>query len=118
MKRALIPLLLLIAGCASPSPIRRPSWSDIVSDIEGTLWPSHQATVNNCKVCRALGRRSILGHPGKVTMKKFPEEHRMFYDEEGRVHLHDSSVTEITWRCSEGHKYTERTVTYCPWGDD
>ena len=63
-----------------------------------------------CPTCTQQGLRSIVHEGGsKVTSAYYPP----FFDEEGRRHLHDRNVRTRSFRCSNGHSWSDRIHPGC-----
>ena len=69
-----------------------------------------------CPFCKEEGEKSLV-YPGvgTVTAMYCPP----FYDEEGRMHIHDSNITTQSYSCSRGHNWTEKSKgsCWCGWPD-
>lgn len=68
-----------------------------------------------CPKCKKEGKKSrVYPGMGTSTLLFCPP----FYDEEGKYHNHDSNTTTTEYKCSNGHKWTERTSgsCWCGWG--
>ena len=64
-----------------------------------------------CPECKKEGKKSRV-YPGASTttlMYCAP-----YYDEDGEYHHHDSNWHDTDYRCSEGHRWSERTPSKCP----
>lgn len=67
-----------------------------------------------CPTCVREGFRSTVQEMGATTtLRHCPP----FYDEEGRRHHHDQNLRQRSYRCSNGHVWTERVeqVCWCGW---
>lgn len=67
-----------------------------------------------CPTCKAEGQRSSVT-PG-ITMST-AMHCPPFYDEDGKLHTHDSNRHRTDYSCSRGHSWTEtKTGTcWCGW---
>jgi len=68
-----------------------------------------------CEACKQQGLRSTVTEGGSMsTLMHCPS----FYDEDGKLHTHDSNVTTHRFRCSNGHSFStqSRGSCWCGWG--
>ncbi len=63
-----------------------------------------------CPTCERDGIRSIV-HVGGTTSTLMTIQE--FYDEEGRHHRHDYNNRTTSYRCSNGHEWTESIRPKC-----
>ncbi len=63
-----------------------------------------------CKQCKEQGLKSIVyvGISSRALLYC-----PIFYDEEGRLHNHDSNTTTTGYHCSNGHSWTEKEYSHC-----
>ncbi len=67
--------------------------------------------ITRCKTCEKEGTKSILYvSPGGD--EKGPAQ--LFYDEDGKKHVHDPTVYYTVYHCSKGHQFTTKSVGKCP----
>lgn len=70
-----------------------------------------------CPECKSNGEKSNV-YPGgsQRTLMYFPP----YYDENGKYHNHDSNTTTTSYRCSNGHNWSDkrRGSCWCGWGAD
>ena len=69
-----------------------------------------------CPECQKLGLKSkACPGPGTTTLMYCPP----FYDEEGRLHDHDSNVMRQGFTCSRGHSWNKEWMDgcWCGWPD-
>ncbi len=66
-----------------------------------------------CPVCVEQGTPSTLTRRSSGSVMH-PVHVEPFYDEQGRYHLHDMSIIETEWECSNGHRLTVTSATPCP----
>ena len=71
-----------------------------------------------CEVCKKEGLLSIL-HPSSYARTTLLSN-KMFYDEEGRRHIHSNNTQTQDFNCSKGHAFeiTSKKRYWCGWGDD
>jgi hypothetical protein len=63
-----------------------------------------------CEACKSEGKKSHV-FPG-MTMST-AAYCAPFYDEEGRLHSHDSNIRTTDYRCSNGHAWTVCATGSC-----
>jgi len=70
-----------------------------------------------CKECEAQGEVSRV-YPGQATVTAM--YCAPFYDEEGRLHSHDSNIHTTSYHCNKGHKWTVKSKgkCWCGWPDN
>lgn len=63
-----------------------------------------------CKQCEVEGEKSVVHVGPAFTTLMAGQE---FYDEEGRWHNHDPNITTQSYRCSQGHSWSEDRRSKC-----
>jgi hypothetical protein len=67
-----------------------------------------------CPECRAKGVKSTVSVLGtSVTLLSYTP----YYDAEGVFHRHDPNTQTSGYRCSNGHHWSEKSLSPCPAGD-
>lgn len=64
-----------------------------------------------CEQCKQEGKRSQINVGGAGVSTAMAV--RYFYDEEGRYHAHDPNSLTITFRCTNGHSWSNTEVDKC-----
>jgi hypothetical protein len=65
-----------------------------------------------CPTCSAAGQRSTLRIiPAKPAIHPLPKDE--YFDEAGEWHSHNPNVIITHYRCSKGHKFSERSSWQC-----
>lgn len=67
-----------------------------------------------CEVCRGPGLKSRIHF--KTSIKDSHEP--VYYDEEGKLHLHEHTIKTWAYECSNGHKWSKEKVyggCWCGW---
>jgi len=68
-----------------------------------------------CPECKKENKKSrvYLGSSFTTLMAPVP-----YYDEDGRLHVHDPNITTISYSCSNGHSWTVKKSgeCWCGWG--
>ena len=69
-----------------------------------------------CPTCKEEGRKSCV-RTG-VGMSTLAHDAPV-YDEDGRLHSHDGNTRTMSYRCGNGHAWTEATTgsCWCGWPD-
>lgn len=67
-----------------------------------------------CETCKAQGLKSCV-YPGQSTVTLMGWS--PYYDEKGELHSHDPNWHTTSYRCSNGHEWTEniRRPCWCGW---
>lgn len=64
-----------------------------------------------CQKCKEQGLKShVYGGIGSITCVHYTP----FYDEDGQYHSHDGNTRTSSFRCSNGHEWTEYSTGFCP----
>lgn len=63
-----------------------------------------------CKQCEVEAKTSVIYRGLAVSTLMAGQE---FYDEEGRWHNHDPNITTQSYRCSQGHSWSEDRRSKC-----
>lgn len=68
-----------------------------------------------CPTCVNEGTKSTLSVGMSITTSMYFSP---FYDEDGKYHHHDGNTTTTSYRCSNGHEFSDsRTGScWCGWG--
>lgn len=66
-----------------------------------------------CTKCRESGLRSTVHNVG-TSQTQMPKEH--FFDEDGEEHHHNPNIVRTLFRCSNGHRFEERSSWQCQCG--
>lgn len=67
-----------------------------------------------CTKCRDVGQRSRVDVLGSITGTMTKKE--VFFDEDGDMHVHDPNIVTTAYRCSNGHRFQERSSWQCTCG--
>ena len=65
-----------------------------------------------CPECIAAGERSTVRSASTVRHHAGTVE--VYWDEEGRKHVHDPNETTVRFRCSKGHEFDQTHKQPCP----
>jgi hypothetical protein len=65
-----------------------------------------------CPTCEAQGTRSIV-YVGPSTTTTLSGQ--VFYDEDGRFHMHDPNTTTSEYNCSLGHRWSVQAPAHQCW---
>lgn len=63
-----------------------------------------------CEKCKTEDRKSTIRFSTEIVTSELVDN---YYDEEGKLHIHDPNITETTYRCSNGHEWSERETEHC-----
>jgi hypothetical protein len=67
-----------------------------------------------CRECAAENQKSIV-FVIPDPPEKYPHMLHLFYDEDGRYHVHDWRVREFTFKCNRGHWWVDSAaLPDCP----
>jgi hypothetical protein len=66
-----------------------------------------------CSKCSTAGLRSTIRNLG-CKQTQMPKDH--FFDEEGEEHSHNPNIVTTLFRCSNGHRFDERSSWQCHGG--
>ncbi len=66
-----------------------------------------------CTKCRDSGQRSII-HILGTKQTQVPRD--VFFDEDGEEHNHNPNIVTTQYRCSNGHRFEERSSWQCHCG--
>jgi hypothetical protein len=64
-----------------------------------------------CEECKAEGKKSNI-YPKGYEMETIMTP-LLFFDEEGKWHVHDYNPTHRYWECSNGHKISRTDLAIC-----
>jgi len=64
-----------------------------------------------CATCKAEGRLSRVQQHGPATTTLL--NCSGYYDEQGQHHSHNTNINTASFRCSNGHAWTEKTSGSC-----
>ena len=105
MKPYLLCLLLFLPACATP---QRPP-----PDPYEALYYRREPLYPPRVLCPRLDGSTVREVDSAVTAMAWTP----FYDSKGRKHVHDPNRVTVTYRCSEGHTFTDqdRTTCWCGW---
>ena len=64
-----------------------------------------------CPECRKLGQRSKVFFNKRIVQLLHTTD---FWDEDGRLHVHDPNLVTASFSCSKGHRWSETERPVCP----
>lgn len=63
-----------------------------------------------CDQCRKESRTSNVEETIHIKTAAF---YAPFYDEEGKLHIHDNNATVSKYTCSNGHTFSRKSEIHC-----